>query len=107
MDTDSAKKTLEVLAESLSARLERIDAHHHRTPDADSAERAVELENEDVVNSLEAGGLAELGQVRNALARIAAGTYQTCSVCCGEIDPRRLEAVPYTDRCIACADQDT
>ena len=107
MDLDSVKHTLEALADSLSARLERIDAHHHRTPDADSAERAVELENEDVINSLEAGGLDELAKVRAALARIEAGTYQTCSVCGGEIDPRRLEAVPYTDRCIRCAESIT
>ncbi|MGH8276638.1 MAG: TraR/DksA family transcriptional regulator [Steroidobacteraceae bacterium] len=38
------------------------------------------------------------------MRRLAQGRYTTCSACGGEIEPERLAAVPYTDRCRACAE---
>jgi RNA polymerase-binding protein DksA len=43
-----------------------------------------------------------LHEVDEALYRIGAGTYGICEVCGGEIDLRRLEAIPYTTLCIEC-----
>jgi DnaK suppressor protein len=43
-----------------------------------------------------------LGDVRAALARIAAGTYGICERCTAEIPAARLEAVPTANLCIAC-----
>lgn len=42
-------------------------------------------------------------QIRDALARIADGTFGQCQSCGGEISPKRLNAVPYTPLCIVCA----
>jgi hypothetical protein len=40
--------------------------------------------------------------VRDALARIAAGTYGTCESCHELIPAARLDAVPYARRCATC-----
>ncbi len=47
----------------------------------------------------------EIAQIDAALARLDAGTYGTCRDCGGEIDPRRLEALPYAMLCRECASQ--
>ena len=44
--------------------------------------------------------LADLGR---ALARLAAGDYAVCEVCGRDIAPERLDALPATRTCFACA----
>jgi RNA polymerase-binding protein DksA len=51
------------------------------------------------------GGLGEnaehlLGEIDAALGRIDAGTFGICEACGREIEPERLEAVPYATLCI-------
>lgn len=46
-----------------------------------------------------------LEQVRDALRRIDEGTYGKCIECGREIDPARLDAVPWTPYCRDHADQ--
>jgi DnaK suppressor protein len=41
-----------------------------------------------------------LEQVRDALRRIDAGTFGTCVVDGGPIEPKRLEAIPWTPYCL-------
>ncbi len=43
-----------------------------------------------------------LGQVKEALARIDAGTYGKCTNCGRPIQPARLRALPYVALCIDC-----
>ena len=43
-----------------------------------------------------------LTQIDAALARIADGTYGTCTNCGREIAPQRLEAYPWASLCIDC-----
>jgi len=43
-----------------------------------------------------------LEQVNHALSRLDAGTYGTCVRCGKEINPRRLEALPYVTLCVDC-----
>lgn len=43
-----------------------------------------------------------LVQVKEALARFERGTYGICQQCRGEIDPARLEALPYANLCLRC-----
>lgn len=44
-------------------------------------------------------------QVNSALARIDGGTYGKCENCGSEIEEVRLDAIPYTAYCAACAQQ--
>ena len=46
--------------------------------------------------------IAELGEVEAALARIADGSYGTCSNCSEPIGWPRLNAQPTAQRCIRC-----
>jgi DnaK suppressor protein len=41
-------------------------------------------------------------QVTDALARFEQGTYGICESCREEIDPARLQALPYATLCIRC-----
>ncbi len=43
-----------------------------------------------------------LVQVKEALARFERGTYGICQHCRQEIDPARLEALPYANLCLRC-----
>jgi RNA polymerase-binding protein DksA len=43
-----------------------------------------------------------LDQVNQALARLDTGTYGICVRCGKEINPRRLEALPYVTLCVDC-----
>jgi DnaK suppressor protein len=43
-----------------------------------------------------------IGKVREALARLEAGTFGKCSGCGQAISPARLRARPVTDLCIEC-----
>ena len=47
----------------------------------------------------------EIVQIDAALARVDSGEYGACRDCGGEIDPRRLKALPYAVYCTECASQ--
>jgi RNA polymerase-binding transcription factor DksA len=53
--------------------------------------------------SLMANETQLLEQVSTALARIDRGTYGRCQECGRDIDRERLNALPYTPYCVACA----
>lgn len=81
------------------------DLRHEADPlSADFAEQVTQRENDDVLGAISHSARAELQQVEAALRRLAQGRYTTCSVCGGDIEAERLAAVPYTDRCRACAE---
>ncbi len=70
---------------------------------SDSEEQAVMLQNDDVLGALDREGHEQIGRIREALARMEAGTYGRCVDCGAEIAEARLEALPYALTCIACA----
>ncbi len=41
-------------------------------------------------------------EVRSALSRITEGTYGLCVSCDGAIAAKRLDAVPWAQRCVSC-----
>ncbi len=43
-----------------------------------------------------------IGKIEDALARLQAGTFGTCTSCGGAISAARLRARPVTDLCIGC-----
>lgn len=59
------------------------------------------LEREIAERSL-AHALEALGDIRDALARIDAGTYGRCEGCGEPIPAARLEAIPSARRCVTC-----
>jgi DnaK suppressor protein len=65
----------------------------------DSASRD---ENLGLLDSLGVAETRLLREIDEALNRIYEGTYGTCEECGEEIDPRRLEVMPYARLCVAC-----
>lgn len=81
------------------------------------SERSAELERDRPIDYLDSAsrdeslglldsiGVAEtrmLREIDEALNRIYEGTYGICEECGEEIDPRRLEVMPYARLCVAC-----
>ena len=100
------RQKLEQQRIELTGRLERITANLRRGYDADSKERAKELEDSEVVDALGNEAREELAKISAALRRMAEGEYGQCVECGTEIKFGRLEAHPYADECIDCAEFD-
>jgi len=83
----------------------RVHLNKSEPISADFAEQAIETENDQVVEALDQEAQIELSQVNKALLRLEQGTYGDCVVCGNSIHSKRLEAIPYTPFCIACASE--
>ncbi|MGR8932900.1 MAG: TraR/DksA family transcriptional regulator [Gammaproteobacteria bacterium] len=96
---------LEML-EELNTRLGQITEHvkHSDEPlSKDFAEQATEAENNEVLDALGNAARLEVAQIQQALARIDGGDYGICTECGEPIRKKRLEALPFTTKCINCA----
>ncbi len=89
--------------EELTERLERITANLRRGYEADSKERAKQLEDSEVVDALGNEARSEITKISLALARMDSGQFGTCIDCGLPIDEGRLIAYPYALECIDCA----
>jgi RNA polymerase-binding transcription factor DksA len=76
----------------LTARLKRIHANLQRGLEADSAERAKQLEDKDVVDALANDARLELGQIADTLRKMDDGEFGMCSACGSSIADARLDA---------------
>ncbi|MBS0126735.1 TraR/DksA family transcriptional regulator [Thetidibacter halocola] len=103
MSHHSLKLRLIERLHELGIRLEDIDKDLDQPHSKDWEDMAIEREGEEVLERLGESGLAEIGRIRSALARMAKGEYGICQSCGGEISQARLEAVPDAPLCINCA----
>jgi RNA polymerase-binding transcription factor DksA len=106
LELETIRKRLLSRREELAQRAADAGAdlrREHEPLSADFSEQAVQRENDDVLRGLGDAARGELASINRALARIASGDYLSCAACGADIDTRRLEAVPYADRCAACA----
>ena len=76
-----------------------------RASGLDDAEASQASEQHEEVLAHRAVLLAKARRIADALRRLDAGEYGTCVDCDAPISPRRLEALPEADRCVACQDQ--
>ena len=70
----------------------------------DIADMAVESYTKEFMFGKSAGDRQILQLIQEALDRIEDKSYGTCVHCENEIQPKRLEAVPWTRLCIQCQD---
>lgn len=76
-----------------------LDAGGLKTEQADDAEMVFEAQrNQGVADNAQ----ILLRQVRAAITRLENGTYGICANCGKEINPKRLERLPYATLCIDC-----
>jgi RNA polymerase-binding transcription factor DksA len=104
---EDIRRKLEAQKQELLARAAKVRADITRSSgplDKDFAEQVVQMENDAVLAGIGEATAAELAQINRALSQLDAGTYGNCSQCGRPIDARRLQALPYSDRCIACAE---
>ena len=108
VSTERVKAVLLKRREELSQRLATVKADLAREGEPlspDFAEQAGQRENDDVLKALQQSTESELRELEGALQRLRSGKYGQCNRCGYPIEPRRLEAVPYTDSCSLCASQ--
>jgi len=102
MNTEQYKRRLLEFEQELVERLGRNVETARDTSDdqADVGDLAHVDELKDEYFALAQTDSAILAQVRAALDRIADGTFGRCVVDGAEIEPQRLEAVPWTPFCL-------
>ena len=72
----------------------------------DFADRANNSYNRELMFTLSDGEREMLIDIEGAFARLASGEYGRCVHCDAAIGLERLKAVPWTDHCIACQEQE-
>ena len=105
---DAYKKRLEERQRELRQTVSRT-AHDGREADLESAQdvadRAANSYTKEFLFSQSSSERQVLNMVDGALNRIREGTFGECIACGDEINPKRLEAVPWTRHCIACQEK--
>lgn len=103
MNPEEVRRSLHDRLEQLTRRVSQIQTDLRSPGSKDSEERAIEAENEEVLERLAEAERSEITEIRAALQRLDDGSYATCSSCGGEIAAKRLAALPYTRLCVDCA----
>jgi RNA polymerase-binding transcription factor DksA len=100
--TDAVRAELEARLAALGARIERIEEAQREPLDDDFSEQAVAREDDEALDGVERATMEEVARIRQAIARLDAGTYGLCVVCGETIAEARLDALPTATRCINC-----
>jgi len=104
-DFETARTTLQAQLAELEDRLSRIERDLAEPPEADSSERAVQMEDDEALEGQAAVISNEMASIRRALERIEDGSYGECVRCGEEIAEGRLQARPEAALCISCASE--
>lgn len=102
-DLEARKATLLKRLSELDSRLHEIEAELDVPHSKDWEEQAVEREGEEVLEQLGQSGQSEILRIRAALQRIRDDEYGFCALCGDDILPARLDVLPDTPLCKACA----
>ncbi len=104
-DVAHYKDILLARKQELNKRLGRIEQDLDTLKSNGSNDRAIERENDEVLEEFGTKGLKELGAIDAALDRVAAGTFGICAKCGNPISSARLAAVPHAALCEECIAQ--
>ncbi len=107
MEIDKLKHKLLEAKAVLETRVEKLEKDKKRSGkhlDPDSQEQAIETQNDQVVDHLDHLEREELTKIYKALNKIEHGEYGVCEECGNNISESRLNALPYADICIECAE---
>ena len=103
MDNTTIFNNLLDKEQQLSQRVLSIENDLKKTHSQNFAEQVTERENDEVLENILNEAKFELQQVKNALVRLKNKQYGICSNCSKEIASARLQALPYINTCIECA----
>ncbi|MFC1960097.1 TraR/DksA family transcriptional regulator [Chloroflexota bacterium] len=105
---EELKPALLLMREELRAKVahfkttQALDGTGYTNHQADDATQAFDQAKD---HSILRGSERRLRLVEDALAKLDIGSYGTCEHCAKTIDLARLEAIPYTQLCLACAEK--
>jgi|SRR5579884_3516117 DnaK suppressor protein len=105
---ETFRKRLEERQQSLRKTVSRTEEDGRIAADqdaADIADRATSSYTKEFLFSQSNNDRQLLQMVETALQRIREGTFGECVSCGNEINPKRLEAVPWTRYCIECQEK--
>lgn len=111
MSTKRKKKEIENLREILLAKRDELNSRIEQRRQEMLMEQEPEDEAGIAVRNNSAGmaianierELLTLGEIDLSLRRMESGKYGICGVCGEEIPLARLNAIPWTRRCVTCA----
>lgn len=101
------EKRLKDLRHELVDKRERLeDSRMNLKPQqVELVERAVNQQLAEGLDQLDERGEELIATINHALSRLKDGEYQRCESCGEFIGEKRLEALPWTNMCIACAEE--
>lgn len=102
-DINARKKQLTDRLDFLRARLGKIEDTLDDPHTKDDEDRAIETEDDEVLETLGRTGQDEIWKIEAALDRINDGIYGDCVKCSAPILAERLDVLPYTPFCKDCA----
>jgi len=102
-DFSNRRAELDARLQELEKRLQQIDKELDSHDAKDWEEMATEREEDEVLEGMGLSGQAEIRMIKAALGRIDAGEYGECVECGEDILSARLDVLPYTPFCPACA----
>lgn len=103
MTPEDARKILTARRAELLGNLERIEDQLDDPVPKDWEDAASERQGDEVLSALGHSDQAELRRIDAALDRIEQDEYGFCVKCGLEIAPARLDLLPDTPFCAACA----
>lgn len=105
---ETFKKLLEERQQALRRNVSRTELDGRNAEEGtaqDIADRAATSYNKEFLFHQSNSERQLLNMVEGALERIREGSFGECISCGSEINPKRLEAVPWTRHCIACQEK--
>lgn len=103
-DQDDIAAQLRARLAELQTRSEAIEQDLQHPLEQDSAEQAIDLEDDEALSGVDAVLGREIAAIRRALLRLETGDYGLCVECGAEIPAARLRAQPAAALCIECAE---
>lgn len=103
MAQSARRRELEERLAVLKARLCAIEMELDSHQSKDWEDLATEREPDEVLEGLGLSGLQEIRMITAALGRMDRGEFGTCTKCGSVISELRLDVVPFTPFCGACA----
>jgi DnaK suppressor protein len=105
---EAFKKRLEDRQKDLRRMVSRTEQDGRTADDEatqDIADRAASSYNKEFLFHQSNNDRQLLNMVEAALSRIREGSFGECISCAKEINPKRLDAVPWTRHCIECQEK--
>ena len=101
------EKRLKDIRHELVDKRERLeDARMNLKPEqVEAGERAINQQLSGGLDQLDERGEELIASINRALNRLKDGEYQHCESCGEIIAEKRLEVLPWTNMCIACAEK--